>query len=614
MTNSRIFLKQLPNITSKSPVMLKNLLMLCFCLLVFPLLAFQAGDDWKAKISPGLKAQMAAGSTVLDAVVLLDEQADLAVASTFNTKLEKGEFALGQLQRTARMTQQPLLAIIDNHNAFHQSFYVVNAIRVKGQPDLLRKLAQHPSTRNIIANSPYRMQPLPVEENAARLRETTWGIQMINADDVWELGYTGEGVVVGGQDTGYDWTHPALITKYRGYIDENTVDHNYSWHDAIYEIDSLHNDSIIAPSNNPCGLQVDYPCDDHSHGTHTMGTMVGSDAENEIGVAPGAQWIGCRNMERGWGSPASYIECFEWMMAPTDLNGQNPNPAMAPVAFANSWGCPPIEGCDTSNFHIMEMVVNNVKNSGVVVVVSAGNSGSSCSTVSNPAAIFENSFTVGSTRSNDTISGFSSRGPVLVDGSGRMKPDIAAPGSNVYSSVLNGGYASSSGTSMAGPHVVGVIALMVDANPDLAGQVDLIENIIKASAVPKTTDQDCGDIAGTEVPNNTYGHGRINALAAVEMALETTTGVAETSLSNQLNVFPNPFLERLNFNLPNITGPTDFRMFNATGQLVFQAHWQLDRAYLMQTVALPILPNGVYFYKIENEKETLQGKVLRNGL
>jgi serine protease AprX len=121
---------------------------------------------------------------------------------------------------------------------------------------------------------------------------------------------SGQGVVVGGQDTGYQWDHPAIKSQYRGW-DGVEADHAYSWHDAIHE-------DLGSLDLNHCGFDSPVPCDDHGHGTHTMGTIVGG-ADNvgtQIGVAPGARWIGCRNMENGWGTPATYSECYEWFMAP----------------------------------------------------------------------------------------------------------------------------------------------------------------------------------------------------------------------------------------------------------------------------------------------------------
>jgi subtilisin family serine protease len=164
-------------------------------------------------------------------------------------------------------------------------------------------------------------------------------------------------------------------------------------------------------------------------------------------------------------------------------------------------------------------VVENVRAAGIVVVASAGNSGSSCSTVRDPPALYDAAFSVGSTTSTDAISSFSSRGPVTIDGSGRLKPDVSAPGSSVRSSVPGTGYSTMSGTSMAGPHVAGLVALVISAEPRLEGNVDAIEQILVDSALPLPTTQTCGGLPAGTIPNHTFGHGRIDAWAAVQAAL-----------------------------------------------------------------------------------------------
>jgi len=352
-----------------------------------------------------------------------------------------------------------------------------------------------------------------------------WNVVRINADDVWALGYTGQSIVVAGQDTGYDWDHAALINQYRGY-NGVTATHDYNWHDAIHT--NTH-------GYNPCGVDSSEPCDDDSHGTHTMGTIVGDDGGgNQTGVAPGACWIGCRNMDNGWGTPATYAECFEFFLAPYPIGGDPISdgvPSLAPHVINNSWTCPPNEGCD---WDTLQMVVENVRAAGILVVASAGNSGSGCGTVQDPPAIYDAAFSVGAINSGDDIASFSSRGPVTRDGSGRLKPDVTAPGVEVRSSVPGGEYGWKSGTSMAGPHVVGTVALLWSAAPRLIGNVDGTEWIIAQTARPRTTTQGCGGDGADDVPNNVYGWGIVDALAAVE---GTSSGLQVTK-----QVEPNPVL------------------------------------------------------------------------
>ena len=253
------------------------------------------------------------------------------------TKDEKANYVFSNLQSHAKTSQKALQVYLQSENISYKSFVVFNGLQALLSSEQLSYIINQFKISSVSYNKSTQ-QYFPRKKSTISRVPTEWGIQKIEADSVWALGFEGAEVVVAGQDTGYDFENPLINQKYRGFSPTD-YDHNYNWHDAIHELNPLHDDPDDNPLNNPCGLDSPIPCDDNGHGTHTMGTIVGQDADNRIGVAPKANWISCRNMDRGWGKPSTYTECFEWFMAPTDLNNENPDPLKSPHVINNSWGC-----------------------------------------------------------------------------------------------------------------------------------------------------------------------------------------------------------------------------------------------------------------------------------
>jgi serine protease AprX len=560
-----------------------------------------SAQSWQSKIDERLDVYDGSADK-FEFLIQFVEQADIGQAKFLTDKIAKGTLVMERLQENAKKSQTEVITILEQKNAPFQRFWVANVIWVYADYETVKTMAQRPEVKRISENSNMKIiEPIPAVDDLNKTPEIPWGIIQMNVDDVWEMGIKGKGVVIGGQDTGYDWEHEALKNKYRGW-NGVTADHNYNWHDAIHDYDPKHQ-----TQDNSCGLDVSEPCDDGSHGTHTMGTMLGETNDLKIGVAPDATWMGCRNMERGWGTPQTYLECFQWFLAPTDLNNENPDPSKAPHVINNSWGCPDIEGCNPNNFDIMEAAINNLKTAGVVVVVSAGNSGPSCGTVNTPAAIFENSFSIGALAQDDTIARFSSRGLVTVDGSNRMKPNVTAPGVNVKSSIPGNGYANFSGTSMAGPHVVGLVALLISADPTLAGDVERIETLIEQTAIPRTSGQNCGTALGSWIPNAVYGFGTVDALAAVNEVLAKEKSTAETWLS----IYPNPTSDVISIQYIGFEGIANFELFSADGKQVLVGTLNFEGGNKIREIDLSKLTTGVYFYRLCDEGDCLEGRILK---
>jgi hypothetical protein len=428
--------------------------------------------------------------------VIMKAQADLSEVSQIQDIDERRTEAYKELKELANETQSGLRDTFDTFGVDYTPYYLENAMEVRGGTLIRLYLLTRPEVDRVIPSP--RLRPAqPVEAltmpsfTATVPDDVQWNISMIGADKVWEeFGVRGEGIVIGQSDSGADVEHPELHDGYRGLTEGD----DYNWFD---------------PWNGTTS-----PYDNQGHGTHTLGSILG---QNGIGVAPGATWFACSNLARNLANPALYLDCMQFMLAPFPLNGDpftDGDPTRAADVLNNSWGCPGIEGCDPN---ALLAAANNLRDAGIFVVVSTGNDGPNCSTVTAPLSLYDSVFSVGAVDRSGDVASFSSRGPVTVDDSGRMKPDIAAPGVNIYSSLPGGNYGNADGSSMAGPHVVGVVALLWSADPSLIGDIDRTEQIIIDTARPYVGEQ-LGCFDG-DAPNVAYGYGIVDVYAAVKEVL-----------------------------------------------------------------------------------------------
>ncbi|MGW0436726.1 S8 family serine peptidase [Micromonospora sp. NPDC003197] len=420
--------------------------------------------------------------------VVLKEQADLTTVNGQPGQAGRDARAREVYQRlvaTAERSQAGLRRDLDRLGLDYTPYYLVNAIEVDGGPAVRAWLSRHDAVSRVLLSQRLRPLPAPIgvtHGEAAAPTSVPWNLSLIGADRVWsQLGVTGTGIVVGGSDSGVDGQHPTLAPGFRGGDD--------SWYDPWNATRS--------------------PDDQNGHGTHTLATAVGG---NNVGVAPGARWVGCVNLDRNLGNPARYLDCLQFMLAPFPTGG-NPftdgRPERAPQILTNSWGCPTIEGCDPG---ALRPATAALAAAGIFVTAAAGNTGPYCGSVDDPPATYSDVFTVGAVDRKRTVTDFSSRGPAP---GGTVKPDLVAPGADILSAMPGGGYAAMDGTSMATPHVAGVVALMWSANPALIGDLDRTWEILLStttSVSPGADPANCGATANVE------GAGMVDAYAAVRAA------------------------------------------------------------------------------------------------
>jgi len=471
-------------------------------------------DNSAQVIEQDLVEELAANGSA-DMWVRLRGGADLSAASSFADKTSRVSYVAYSLQAVAEASQVNVINYLERHGLSFQPYWIVNAVLVydatqadlaalRALPEVIEMRGRFEAPMDIYTVVP----PIELVEytvvDSPNWSGTAWGLEFTGADQVWsQFGVTGEGMVVANIDTGVQWDHPALQEQFRGW-DGTTADGNYNW---------------ATPGGNPCGDES-LPCDWGGHGSHTMGTMVGDDgvagdAGHRTGMAPGATWMACMGCDTAPNScsDAALTGCAEWILLPTDLNGENPDPAMAPDIVNNSWG-----GGHGDDWY--RTFVQNWVAAGIFPSFSAGNAGPGCATAGSPGDNPE-SFASGMHDIAGVIDSGSSRGP---GGFGdNLKPDLAAPGVSICSTIPGDAYTCGySGTSMAAPHTSGAVALLWSGNPYLAGDIDATRDLLTSTANPNVPDEgNCGkpaDVTGI-VPNYTYGWGYLDVFAAMEEAM-----------------------------------------------------------------------------------------------
>lgn len=449
---------------------------------------------------------------MIGAVITMTEKVDLEALKQelYARRADRREWhetVVLALQDKATVTQADILAQLEEFARQgmvekYRGLWVGNVVLVNAAIEVLDVLVARNDVEAIHPDYPIEsVEPVSKGDDSPTIAGVENGLYAIRADEVWAMGITGEGRLVSHLDTGVDGNHPALNSRWRGYDSRYENNPGWAWFDPL--------------------TNTQFPQDWGSHGTHTMGTIcgLGESSGDTIGVAFGAEWISCGVIDRA-GIPQTVADAllsFEWI---TDPDGDPGTVWDVPDVNSNSWGLTTGHGyphCD----QVFWTVLDGCEAAGIFVVFAAGNEGPGQRSLRNPATRASTdimSFAIGALDGNNNnfpIAGFSSRGPTecTPDGEDTIKPEVSAPGVGVRSSIPGGGYQGGwSGTSMACPHVAGVVALMRDANPNLT--TDQIGEILLETAV------DLGDSG----EDNAYGMGIVDAYEAVIRSLAYLEG------------------------------------------------------------------------------------------
>uniref|UniRef100_K3X3W8 subtilisin n=1 Tax=Globisporangium ultimum (strain ATCC 200006 / CBS 805.95 / DAOM BR144) TaxID=431595 RepID=K3X3W8_GLOUD len=465
---------------------------------VLALAAIASFAEAAPRVHPGVHRTLQQQGTV-NIIVTMKDSPDATIQSVqeaeFATRGQQIASLVERLEKHSEGSQASVKSILSQESASaaplytsHESYWISNQMYFKGASfELVAKLAALPDIAQIREEQelPHDL-PISTSTNSSTsaLEATNeWGVTKINVPQVWATGNRGQNIVVSSIDSGVRATHQALKGNFRS---------TFGWYDPERK------------------AATPYAAD--GHGTHTMGTMVGSDG---IGVAPGATWITCKgctvnSIGRSTCRESDLLSCAQFITCPTDPTGTTKDCSKAPHIVNNSWG-----GGQGDNWY--QSSVNAWHAAGIIPIFAIGNAGPGCQTANTPGD-YSNVISVGNTDINDGLATTSSKGPSVT---GLLKPEVSAPGSEVRSAWSTGDavYNTISGTSMAAPHVAGVVALLLNANPSLKfADVKRILTTTVDTATLKSAGRTCGGTRDGTFPNNNFGYGRVNALKALNSA------------------------------------------------------------------------------------------------
>ena len=527
-------------------------------------LALLTGICAEPLIGPELQNRLLSKTgSVITVIAKFKSQAPISSSLTGKTPNQ----VLKQKRIIASIAQQPLLNLIaaerkkSSRIAKIESLWINNSMVISADQSFIESILKRDDLERVDLDVEIKLFDPIVKsvEKGIDTADFTYGLKKIQAARVWnELGINGEGITVGVLDTGIDTQHETLVGR------------------------------TVATKDFVSEYQDNTPNDGHGHGTHCSGTIGGTNSGGKhIGVAPGVKFIvGKIFGDNGSTSTAAIMNGMQWI---TDPDG-NPETNDFPRVISNSWGGP-------LNDRWQE-IINTWRSIGIIPVFAAGNSGPSEGTVGAPGA-YEEVISIGATDAQDEIAYFSSRGPVSYNGKTYIKPDVSAPGVDVYSAKPGGGFQNMSGTSMATPHVAGVAALMLQADPQISAE--RIQEILEETALE----------LGDEGKDASYGSGRVNAFDAVNLVLSGGKAAIAVDAGDQIasiRVMPGNKVYKLENGSKTISLPAGNYQFVASAFGYFSQTLDVEikaKETSALNLVLELAPSFNVKFTTRNEEETI---------